>query len=109
MDYYRVWKYAVMARFTFEIMLRLFIDVLICCGMGGLIGFLCQSRPRVQVWLAVLVSSAYFAFVLWRFGDPGEWSGTYPLVSALYQIGPYAAFYLLPTFGTALLVSRWRR
>jgi len=75
--------------------------------MGVVIGFLFRNRIRVQVFFAALMSAIYFAFVLWKFGDPDAWSWNSPIVSAIYQLSPYAILYFAPTWIPSAFINRW--
>src|ERR1700694_202155 len=103
-----------MGRVVFEMTHWLLIDIPVCCVMGALIGVTCRERIPLQAWLAFLTSLAYFIFVVWKFGASNEWSWSHPIVSAMYQLAPFGALYLAPTFFVSLVVGkmlarRWNR
>ena len=86
----------------------LFIDIGSLCVIGALIGFFCRGRILLQLTLAFIISSLFYAFAIWRFPDPNIWSWRDPITSAVYQLPWFATVYLAPTFFVSLVIGKLR-
>ena len=74
------------------------ISLPVCVIFGATIGFICRGRIYLQALFASLICAMYFAFLAWKLAAPNEWSAAYPIVSAIYQFGPFMLLFFAPAF-----------
>lgn len=88
---------------------KLLIPVLVCGGIGAIVGYFCYSRVGLRRFLTVALAT--FIFVLSEIMS-GTLSSKYSLkenlIEQLYLLGPFIVLYLLPALFMSFFVARRR-
>jgi hypothetical protein len=95
---------------TWNDFIKVLPDMLVCIGIGCLVGIVCRRHFVLALLLSILGSAAYGVFGAFGAGTlSNEISLHGPCGIAFWLGRPYIVFYLLPTAVAAtLVVSLWR-
>jgi len=85
-------------------------DMLVCVGIGCLVGIVCRKHILLALLASILASAGYGVFGAWRAGTLSNQISLQDPGGTIFWLGiPYVVFYLLPTMIAAMVVSiLWR-